>query len=337
MALRTLFRSYHNIATFKSRTLGYFTSSIPPYELILRGLQDKNYFINHKVPIVLRDNFGINNPDYLRWTALQLSAQPIRQISHPLSIHDSLDSKIQSYVSILCDIFKNKLSERNYEPGIASQENTSERQHGLQIGKIAYLLGMKLDDVLGLLLHDIARMTVDGDDHGHAVHHLEGSVILAPLGLETNYTFFHGFAKYLLNEFCPAYESLISPVSKLSLQVQKKSLEPQIEALDKLNDETLAHHIQKMMFSRLLDDLCKVPEQELIAVLQPLGREIEYFNNITMLHMLFMKFSPYQNTNITPELNDKLDAALNLMLRAKEFSYNPGLYDLPRQTFTCKL
>jgi predicted HD phosphohydrolase len=341
---QTLFsasKDYHNVNILKTKSIHSYVRDFSLYYKILQTLRWKGMFLNHSVPETGLPPLKLNHQELtpLALLALPLDTSKIdapHAYSNP-AIYSDLELKRGLYMDMICDVLDNELAKRNYEAGVPDQENVSERMHGLQSAKIAALLGFSEEDMLALLLHDIARSTVNSDLHGHKVHHLEGSAILAPLGLPLDYVRYHGFAKYLLNEFCPAYQDLLSPLSRESLKLQQQAFEPQIKELQKLDNKQLAEFLQKIMYMRLIDDVSKVPELALAKVMQPHCKP-QYLTDAQIRRMLSVQFDKYiAQKKISPkELETQLDAAIKLMSRAKEFSHHQEFYPDLGSRLSCR-
>ncbi len=164
---------------------------------------------------------------------------------------------------------------------------------------------------MALLLHDIARSSINNPQNGHTNHCKEGSVILTPLGLPTSYSLWHAYAKQRLTQFCPSYSQLISNTSKNSLLLQI----PDISANELLHDgQAFPYFIYKiMLMRRLIDDMSKVPldsEKDL------------YFNNDDILILLKTQMQNRLNEHKVSieDLDLELNSAISLLVRAQEYS-----------------
>ena len=192
---------------------------------------------------------------------------------------------------------------------------------------------MQLDDILGLLLHDIARPSIDDALHGHSNHCVEGHTIVSPLGFSTDYTGNHAFAKSLLYTFCPSYKDIISDASRHSLKIQAQG-GWDVSELNDLSSCDLAFTIYKLMFMRLIDDMSKVPP--MLLKKRRDGCEPDYFSSEFIQKMLLKQMITYlksmvvdgaESIGLVKEMEGKLDAALILLLRAKSYSTHPELYE----------
>lgn len=326
---------HHNMKIMKEASLALFCSDIPAFNVMLEQLQNQGLFAGvHTAAYTLDEFLQRQYP----LAAECFSFSPVCLVAHALpdlsrekaewslpGVCQPLAEKMEYYIRLILDVLDNRLAQRNYEAGLPDQENVSERVHALQAGKISLLMGMPQHEVLALLLHDIARPTMEDQHHGHVYHCEEGSVILAPLGLDTDYSWFHAFAKFLLNEFCPAYRALISPVSQLSLALQKDRFQRQLERLAALDARQLADFIHRIMFMRLIDDISKVPEAALET-------PAAYYDDGVIRGMLASQLQSHvsrpemQSAQSLTEYADRLDKAISLLSRAKTFSNHPQLY-----------
>jgi predicted HD phosphohydrolase len=249
---------FFNQEAFRTPLVEYFILFPPPAVLLkffsLHNIKDDSY---PWVADILRE-MNIRT-DELNKSAAVLLEEPIER----LSIHDihSLTSKQEEYCAKLLEVMNNKLSQRNYEPHLADRENVNERQHALEASKIGRQLGFSTEFQLVLFLHDIGRITHVSVAHGHKYHAKEGGLILEPLGL-SEYPIHHAFAKFLLNEFCPPYKTLISPLSITSLSAQNISFQSIIENLQKMEPKALLQFCYKMMTLRAVEEFGKCPVTE---------------------------------------------------------------------------
>jgi predicted HD phosphohydrolase len=316
------FRHYHNKSALAQISLNAFFKDTHRF-------RDSKYTMQYYINSILNPGRRI----YLHYSAEKLITLPLKNdISDDVKDipeeFNQLSEKIKFFINVVIDILNNELAQRNYEAGVLDQENVSEREHGLQAGKIVFLLGSPLDHVLAMLLHDISRPSILSEVHSHVHHHKEGHIILAPLGLSIDYTLHHGVAKYFLKKMCPLYGKLISSVSQQSLAMQEKMLEEQFRILEKMDPDSRAAFVYKIMFMRLIDDFSKVPTLTLKT-------KPEYFNDNFIEQMIQTQISRHLNKllvhNNNPEqtvteYERKLDEALDLMIRAKEYSHHPELY-----------
>lgn len=334
-----------NIPALKKANLKLYCDAIPDVSTMLPALQEQGLLAN-KTPV----NYSMK--DYLREHAYLeacFSQSPFELLSQPLpdtfkrlpetialpSAFDDTDliCKLEFYLALIIDILNNKLAQQPYE-AVKHRENVTEQQHALQAGKISALLGMSLADVLAMLLHDIARPSINDPDHGHSNHCEEGRKILLPLGT-TNYAGNHAFAKYLLFHYCPPYKALISTVSKESLTIQTDTLQAQIHELMQLDGKPLAEAIYTLMFMRLMDDMSKAPEWKLTKMRA--GEKPDYFDDLTIVRMMRIQLLTHlQNLaenskdidSTVADFKKQLDESLALLLRAQEHSNSPSLYKI---------
>lgn len=322
-----------NLFALKKATLMHYCQHIAPFEKIIKTLQENGLFDSvSTVDYSINDFFTefMQPPtNHLRMLLPELLAKPLPEFSSttmpiPADFPEALQKKIEYYIALIVDVLSNQLAQKPYEQR-CDQENVTERQHALQAGKICLLIGLPLDETIAMLLHDIARPSIDNAAHGHIHHCTEGSTILKPLGLSIDYAGLHAFAKYLLFNFCPDYKTLISTTSHYSLKIQSANLAQQIESLKGLSSNELAKILYKIMFMRLIDDMSKVPEQ----LLQNLcDGEVKYFDNATIKTMLHKQiYSEIARLSADPIFETNLDQAMELLLRAKSFSLNPSLYE----------
>ena len=335
-----------SVVTLQKATLQRYSNEFPSFPTMLGALNQQGLFLDKK-PVkynmtnFLETNFKHSIP-HLNRSPLQLLTEPLSSTTLSMdrfietenypAPFGLLSGEINCYIEILMDVFNNQLAQKPYE-ALCDQENVTEREHGLQAGKISYLLGMCLGDILALLFHDIARPSISNPLHGHSNHCKEGSVILLRSVLPIDYAGYHTFAKYLLYTFTPSYRDLISDTSKYSLKIQSKDLAWELGELNTLDSFQLANTIYKIMFMRLIDDMSKVPTCELR---KRLGKEPDHFDNQLIQKMLsnqitmHLKEKLLHSTNIEETVNDikeKLDAALLLLLRARNHTTNPYLYE----------
>ncbi|KTD39171.1 hypothetical protein Lnau_0240 [Legionella nautarum] len=354
-----------NLLVLEKVTLQSFIDEIPGFIEMLVKLQEKGFFKDKELKEYtmlefIAELFG-KNPPAMDIAAAQFLVQKLADAKISLTslteIEESdekerhettetelltpkqlglfapLTTEINCYIHLLYDVLDNDLAQKPYEK-TKDQENVTEKQHALQAAKISFMLQMSLADILALLFHDIARPSVNDADHGHENHCKEGSTILAPLGLDIDYSGYHAFAKYLLFTYCPPYLGLISQTSVHTLGFQGKDWSAQIAGLNELDSADLAKALFKIMLMRLIDDMSKVPESQLK---NPYDESPpEYFDEaqikkmlrkqiLTQLNKLTMQSSNSETT--IQEIKAKLAAATLLLLRAKDFSLNPSLYE----------
>ncbi len=346
-ATRFFSHSAHNLTHLTADTLNSFTSQVAPFPNILKKLQEMTYF-QDKTPVDYNfSNFlgsKIYESHYLGCSATQLLGKSLphsdiaipdeavvnRVLTQVPPSFQPLVPKMEFYIHALCDVYQNELAKRNYEAGVPDQENVSEREHALQAGKISCVLGLSEDVMLALHFHDVARPTQADSEYGHVNHHDEGNRILSPLKLTVDYAWYHAFAKFLLKEFCPPYQRLMSPVSQYSLTKQAASFQAQVDKLSTLKSSNqLASTLYKIMLMRLIDDMSKVPRAEL----EKDGKKIEYVEDHVIKQILARRVLQYcsvqmrQNSDEVASFERKIDDALQLMLRAREYTTNPGLYE----------
>lgn len=329
---------FDDIRALQTSTLESYCETVANFSDILSLLHEKELFTHisatpYEMGHFLQTYFPVANQN--------LTVTPVDLIATPLAIAveeegrflakecDSLALLVDCYLGIIMDVLNNKLAQKPYEKR-CDQENVTEREHALQAGKIAYLLGMRLTDILALLLHDIARPSIADPSYGHANHCKEGRAILSPLGLTVDYSGYHAFAKFLLSQFCPAYKNLISNVSKYTLNIQKSTLFDEAKGLSHLHSQQLAHTFFQIMFMRLIDDMSKVPEKLLTK------KGASYFDDALILSMLKKQIVAHMHTEMDNSkdkgatlaaMKEKLEGALSLLLRAKAHSHHPELYE----------
>ena len=336
---------HSNLDVLQQTSMHDYLLQFPNAKTMLAILEEKGVF---KAKGVIEGNISdflkkIRTPPHaLTMTPIQLLASSIDLSLHKIpleklieiepeplpEIYRALTEEVACYIDLIIDVLNNELAKKPYEK-IQDQENVTEKGHGLQAGKMAFLFGLQLDDILGMLLHDIARPSINSAEHGHMNHGEEGSVILAPLGFTTDYTKSHTFAKYLLNECCPPYQRLISRASIYTLEIQKKRLAFDADFLKGLDPEIVPLTLYKLMFLRLIDDMSKVPES--LIKQSMLDQKPEYFSDMHIRKMLVkqmithLKTMPGTPANLSL-MKDKLHGAFELLLRAKTYSLNPTLY-----------
>src|SRR3990167_1302370 len=108
-------------------------------------------------------------------------------------------------------------------------EEITQLGHILEAAHIATMLGAPEEVVVGLLLHDVGRMFAEEDEvEGNAAHYSHDDVGadwaekwgFPPLTCDCIRN--HTLAKVLLCDEDPEYYEALSPISKLSLEVQRK-------------------------------------------------------------------------------------------------------------------
>ncbi|MFC3908624.1 hypothetical protein ACFORL_05985 [Legionella dresdenensis] len=252
----------------------------------------------------------------------------------------NLETKIACYIGLIIDVLNNQLAQKPYEQ-TCDQENVTEREHALQAGKIAAQVGLPKDLVISLLLHDIARPSVNDAQHGHKNHCGEGSTILAPLGLPVDFAGLHTLAKYLLSLCCKPYNGLISSASRNSLAIQKSSMPSHLKPLLQLESRQLAKLFYQIMFLRLIDDSGKAPESELQKTQQK--TQIDYLQNETIASLLTEQIinaishgleHSEDKSQWLHNFEEQLDTAITLLGRAREYSNNPELYQQYESVFS---
>lgn len=331
-------------SALKETCMETYLKALPDFATILAGLQSRGFFIGKETTSVnLHDFLECISPIPVKAMSLpptQLLATPFA-LAHrerpmealieaePLPpVYQALNAEIAAYIALIIDVLNNELAQKPYE-NINDRENVTEREHALQAGKLAYMFGFALDDILAMLFHDIARPSIHDPAHGHINHAKEGSSILAPLGLSVGFSASHGFAKYLLMEFCPPYKKLISKASRYSLGIQIERLEAEITALKEMDALSLAHNSYKLAFFRILDDMSKASNSLLATYLA--GAEVEYFSNGLIKNMLIKQFCAHLKTiphtpTAIQEMQNRLSTAISLLARAREYSQHPEIY-----------
>ena len=352
----TFFRNIHwqSLGALQKSNLELYLNAMPSFDVILSSLQAKGLFLDKKANGETINTFLQKYPNLvganLQCSPVELLAQPLLAAKTPIDIasdeetypepFNDLKEEIDCYIAMLVDVLNNLLAQQPYDLE-RDKENVTEKEHALQAGKMALLLGMPIEDVLALLFHDIARPSIKDPKYGHEHHAKEGSEILSPLRLlskdvqqplPTDYAGQHAFAKYLLYTLCPPYQQLISETSKYTLGIQSADFAAQLGALPSLDSAELACEIYKIMFMRLIDDMSKVPTSEIRMKLG--GKEPEYFDNPCnkdpQLIAKMVKRQLIKQLSATREsvdaMKEKLDVAIKLMLRAEPHSTNEDLY-----------
>ncbi|EKD55464.1 MAG: hypothetical protein ACD_60C00006G0006 [uncultured bacterium] len=285
----------NNSKALMKYTLNDFFGKFPDYPELLISLQEKNLFKN-KEPVDCNVYTFLNQlpaKNILNKSAFQLIATPLTlpmiQSMVPSTISkkklpedfEALRPDMKRYTTCMMAVLKSPEAERLYEPHSPHHEAVSEFRHGLQAGKHALFSERTLRDVLAMIGHDVGRIPKD-PVHGHKNHHLDGSIMLKPLGL-FDYALYHPFAKYLLKVFCSPYQDLISPLSAYSLAIQEKTFHPIIKKLENLSSEELPGVIYKLMRLRLYDDMSKIGD----VMLKEQGVSLDslYFDNETLQEM----------------------------------------------------
>lgn len=308
---------FQNSIDWKTINLASYCEKISSFSDILFSFQQKGLFKN-------TSDCSYTMSDFLKEKFINKTLDtPISQFLNKEltpstdSLAPNLSSKTTAYVELIIDVLNNKLAYKKYEQ-VSDRESVNERTHALQAAKISSQIYNDPAEVLMLLLHDIARVSIDDATHGHKNHCVEGSRILAPLQLPMDFVGLHAFAKQLLFLFCPAYKQLISPASQKSLNIQEGSFAAVIASLENLPAIELAKLFYGIMFSRLIDDESKVPTDMVQA---------QYHSTNAIRQLLSQRM---QNL---PEDTAKLDDAIRLLLRAKENSNNPQLYEDFKEVF----
>jgi len=349
-----LFQSLpQSLMALEQTTLEKILMEIPPYATILSKLQAQGLFVDkHPVDYTIQqflEDYVNQSKSALQCSSFQLLIKPLPYdaLVKKILVEDegypeefssyALFSRVDCYIDVLCDVLCNQLAQKPYEK-LSDRENVTEQEHGLQAGKIAYLLGMSLDDILALLFHDIARPSVDDPKYADVHHATEGGIILSPLGLSIDYSSSHAFAKYILHTFSPSYRELISSTSLRTLTVQAKDWSAQLDALNRLDGKKLAVATFKIALMRAIDDQSKGPTLELTKRLE--GNKPDYFSDELIHAMLHKQMAKHLTQLIKTSVNRdetitlfeaKLDTAISLLLRAKEYSLHPDMYDSYQQ------
>jgi predicted HD phosphohydrolase len=344
-----LFQSLpQSLIALEQTSIKKILNEMPSYPIILAQLQEQGLFLDKQpTDYTIQQFLETHLKTNLDQSSFQLLMKPLPEqqsdktrlalaVEYPKELpHAGLRPKIDCYIDVLCDVLSNQLAQKPYEQ-LSDRENVTEREHGLQAGKIAYLLGMDLDDVLALLFHDIARPSVNDPKYADVHHAREGGIILLPLGLSIDYSSSHAFAKYILHAFSPAYRELLSATSLRTLSLQAKDLSGQLGELNALNDSQLADAIYKIVLMRVIDDQSKAPTAELTQRLQ--GNKPDYFTDEgikKMLHtQMAMHLARLTKSGIEKTMSSleaKLDASIALLLRVKEHSLHPDLYEKHHQ------
>ena len=328
---------------FSKTPLSFYLSNMPFFPDMLSELNKEGLFLgkeycSYKMEDFLKTYFK-DSKSALEETPLSLLTKPLKQPPIASELSFALCPKpflkllppISLYIEMICDVLNNELAQKPYEK-LADREYVTEKVHALQAGKISYHLNMTAEDVLALLFHDIARPSINDPEHGHSKHAQEGSTILAPLGLSTDYAGHHTFAKFLLFKFCPQYKHLISATSQHTLKIQSKDLGSQLGELNEFTSPKLAFELYKIMFMRLMvDDMSKIPFSSELSV----EEAPEYFNNERIKTMLNQQITTHllsmlNHSTSLPEtifaFERKLTSAISLLQRAEKYSFNPGLY-----------
>lgn len=315
---------FHNTHALKELSLIHFCDVIPSFAHILQRLQKNGFSLQQKTIAFEMKNFLVKfsfKPTfcYFHYSPAQLIAESLNLNRYDTptasATNQTMQDPLNCYIHGLCDLLKNRLAQRNYDSALPNHENVSERAHALQAGKIAFLLGMDREDILAMLFHDIARMTHADTDYGDKHHSEEGSIILSPLSLTVDFSKYHTFAKYLLNEFCPLYQTLISPVSRSSLSIQTEHFKIYIDPLNQLNSVQLSLFIYKIMLMRLIDDMSKVPS---LLLKETTNEPIEYFNDEVIHRLVRKQFILSQcqwGVLAANEFEKKVERALSLIQR----------------------
>lgn len=339
-----------SLQALEQTTIEQILTEIPAYSTILAKLQEQGLFLDKKSSDYTIQQFV---EKHFHQSKSALSCSSFQLLTKPLPDADALAKTmlaaddgylvelasyalfglVDCYIDVLCDVLENQLAQKPYEQ-LSDRENVTEQEHGLQAGKIAYLLGMSLDDILALLFHDIARPSVDDPKHADKHHAIEGGIILSPLGLSIDYSSSHAFAKFILHTFSPAYRELISSTSLRTLALQAKDLPAQLGDLHSLDGEQLADAIYKIVLMRVIDDNSKAPTLELTKRLE--GREPDYFNDELIKAMLHKQMvahfhqimsQPESKDTMIKLFEEQLGAAISLLLRAKEYSLHSAIYN----------
>ncbi|WP_133139879.1 hypothetical protein [Legionella genomosp. 1] len=331
-------KNYRNLL---KTNLAVYLNEFPDFPELLELLKKKGFFKGKEaIPYTAADFIKSLNlsEQQLQATPVELlaSSSPIldeaKEYTFPAELSD-LHQALNCYVELITDVLQNKLAQKPYEnPG--AQENVTEQEHALEAGKLSLILLNRLEYVLALLCHDIARPSINDPVYGHSRHCQEGSDILAPLGLSLDYAGHHAFAKYLLYLCCPSYKQLISNTSKSTLKIQEQGLSAEIEDLNSMDVQSLAKTFYMLMFMRLIDDESKV---SIIDVKRQLrGRPLDFFDAETIQTLVCRQLGRHLQERLAKgeaiqEVRDaielKLNKAFTLLLRARDASNAPQLYE----------
>lgn len=339
MSQRNLLFQAHNLKPLKNTHLKHYLEAILPLSEIITQLQARGLFknvskIDYTMAQFLKEK-GLDENPVLKFTAVEmikantaLHPSLMDPTFHCPKEFSALKPKISFYLDVIHDVLNNQLAQRMYEAGVPEHENVSERQHALQAAKIASLLKLSNAEILALGFHDIARMTHDNESHGHANHGKEGDDITQPLGFSVDYSYLHTFAKQLLFEFCPPYKELISPVSAESLKIQTEKFVEQAMRLEVMPAEALMKCLCQIMLMRLIDDMSKVPDSlALDTSKEALDKTLQRLLPTQMeINLRKLALQADNETEMLEQFEQKLDVALALLTRAKDYSKNPTLY-----------
>lgn len=336
-----LFKPLEDLYSLKHDSIAYFSKHVFSYSKILTSLNkpclsegdflfDMDVFLSGYLTSEQNENLQTPPLFLLAKSMPRLSLEDNIEIDYIPTEFASLSTEIECYIDLIMDVLSNQLSQKPYE-NRCDKENVTEKEHALQACKISLLLGMPMTDVLALLLHDIARPSINDPTYGHIKHSQEGSIILAPLGLPTDYAGYHTLAKYLLSLFCPPYKKLISGTSRYSLEFQKEQASAQL-AHFKYDAPEIRSFFFKIMFMRLIDDMSKVPSMDLKSLV---GEDKVYLDDANIGEMIKQQMKFYLNhlllleerENTLMDLEQKLDASIFLLSRAKEYSNHPEIYE----------
>lgn len=336
-----------NLNALQTTSIAHYLHNLPGFSSILAQLKSEGLFLHLDSVEYSVENFLEHHANLSR---VNLDRPAVELISEPIYLtlnssdlltdielipHDFLElsDKIECYISLIVDVIHNQLAQKPYEK-LSDREDVTEQEHALQAGKIAYLLKMPLGEILALLLHDVARPSINNPEHGHANHSQEGSTILSPLELPIDFSGAHTFAKYLLYKFSPLYKNLISAASKHTLSIQTQFLASEAEKLKDLTPRELAVTIYQLMLMRLIDDMSKVSS---LALNQQLDDERpDYFDPLLIKQLLKQQMNLHLRETVDKssdlpkaisKINEQLDDALLLLLRAKDYSNDPKLYE----------
>jgi putative nucleotidyltransferase with HDIG domain len=143
-------------------------------------------------------------------------------------------------------------------------EEITQLGHILEAASIASMLGAPEEVIVGLLLHDVGRMfAADGEAEGDAAHYSHDDVGGAWAeengfpSLTADCIRNHTLVKLILCEEDPSYYENLSPISKISYQIQKKKF---LEGKQKARLIALREsgHQGDFKAFRLCDDMAKL-------------------------------------------------------------------------------
>lgn len=228
----------------------------------------------------------------LNWNDLEVLKLPQEAVlSLPLTQDLTPTDALPDSLALLLEVFYDgKYSNDDYFTIDGNAEPATELLHGLEFATFLWHAGAPDEDMLGGLLHDIARFYTE-PDHANKHHHTDGNATLETLfGADVGqFCLFHGLGKAHLYDAIADYPDGMTNVSMKTLVLQRTSFDDLYERLNTYKTEKDRQYVVlKAMFFRLFDDSSKYPE-------------MPEFNLITreqvtqLMRRVYHKHQPQQN------------------------------------------